>query len=97
MIWAEPPVAQASLAWSEGQWYGYSMIATVEAIYENGLLKLPHPLPLKDNTHVLVRIQSKEEGSDTGEREAWLKLSEETLSKAWNNPADDVFNELLDG
>ena len=29
------------------------------------------------------------------EREAWLKLSEESLTKAWDNPDDDVFNELL--
>ena len=29
------------------------------------------------------------------EREAWLKLSGENLSKTWDNPGDDVFNELL--
>jgi hypothetical protein len=29
------------------------------------------------------------------EREAWLKLSEESLAKTWDNDADDVFNELL--
>jgi predicted DNA-binding antitoxin AbrB/MazE fold protein len=72
------------------------MTTTVEAIYENGVLKLPHPLPLKDKTQVVVRIQSKDERSETEEREAWLRLSEESLTKAWNSPADDVFNELLD-
>ena len=30
------------------------------------------------------------------EREAWLKLSEESLSRVWTNEADDVFNELLE-
>lgn len=29
------------------------------------------------------------------EREAWLKLSEDNLSKTWNNADDDAFNELL--
>ena len=29
------------------------------------------------------------------EREAWLKLSEESLRKVWDNDADDVFNDLL--
>jgi predicted DNA-binding antitoxin AbrB/MazE fold protein len=71
------------------------MTTTVEAIYDNGVLKLTHPLPLKDNTQVVVRIQSKADLSEPEEREAWLRLSEETLTKAWQSPADDVFNELL--
>ena len=29
------------------------------------------------------------------EREAWLKLSEDSLKQVWDNDADDVFNELL--
>jgi len=33
---------------------------------------------------------------DRAARDAWLKQSEETLTKAWDNPADDVFNDLLD-
>jgi hypothetical protein len=60
------------------------------------LLKLAHPLPLKDHTHVLVRIQSKEEGAEAEERKAWSKLSEQALSKVWNNLGDDVLNELLE-
>ena len=72
------------------------MTTTVEAIYENGTLKLPCPLPLEENAHVVVTIQSEAGAKETGERGAWLKKSEETLTKAWDNPADDVFNELLD-
>jgi len=30
------------------------------------------------------------------EREAWLKLSEESLEKVWDNSADDIFNDLLE-
>jgi predicted DNA-binding antitoxin AbrB/MazE fold protein len=71
------------------------MIATVEAIYENGVLKLHHPLPLKDNAQVLVTIQSTG-GGEPDEREAWLRLSEARLTEVWDNPSDDVFNELLD-
>jgi hypothetical protein len=29
------------------------------------------------------------------EREAWLKLSQESLKKVWDNDADDIFNDLL--
>ncbi len=65
------------------------MTTTVDAIYENGKLVLPRPLPLPEKSHVRVTIESDLE------REAWLKLSEESLKKVWDNEADDVFNELL--
>jgi predicted DNA-binding antitoxin AbrB/MazE fold protein len=72
------------------------MTATVEAVYENGVLRLPGPLPLKDNTRVVIVIHSKADAIAIEEREAWLRLSQENLTKGWDNPADDVFNELLD-
>ncbi len=66
------------------------MTTTIEAIYENGKLILPRPLPLPEKSHVRLTIES----GDT-EREAWLKFSEEALTKVWDNADDDVFNELL--
>jgi len=66
------------------------MTTTIEAIYENGKLILPRPLPLPEKSHVRLTIES----GDT-EREAWLKLSEDSLTRAWDNTDDDVFNELL--
>ena len=65
------------------------MTTTVDAIYEDGKLLLPRPLLLPERSHVRVTIESDVE------REAWLKLSEESLRRVWENPADDVFNELL--
>ena len=65
------------------------MITTVDAIYENGKLLLPNPLSLPEKSRVRVTIESD------ADREAWLKLSEESLGKVWDNDADDVFNELL--
>jgi len=62
---------------------------TIDAIYENGKLVLPRPLSLPENSHVRVTIESDPE------REAWLKLSEESLTRVWANDADDVYNELL--
>ena len=70
------------------------MTTTVEAIYENGMLKLPAPLPLPEQAHVTVTIRTPASADDI-ERGAWLKLSEESLLKTWDNPGDDVFNELL--
>jgi predicted DNA-binding antitoxin AbrB/MazE fold protein len=66
------------------------MTTTVEAIYEQGKLVLARPLSLPEQSHVRVTIESGEP-----EREAWLKLSEESLLKTWGNTGDDVFNELL--
>jgi predicted DNA-binding antitoxin AbrB/MazE fold protein len=70
--------------------YRFDMTTTVEAIYENGKLVLPRPLSLPEKTPVRVTIETVDH-----EREAWLKLSEESLTKVWGNDADDVFNELL--
>ena len=66
------------------------MTGTFEAIYENGKLVLPRPLPLPEKSRVRVTIETSD-----AEREAWLKLSEQSLMKVWDNAADDVFNELL--
>jgi predicted DNA-binding antitoxin AbrB/MazE fold protein len=70
------------------------MTTTVEAIYENGTLKLRRPLPLAEQAEVFVTVQTKDASQEVHEREVWLKQSEETLTKAWDNPADDIFNEL---
>jgi predicted DNA-binding antitoxin AbrB/MazE fold protein len=64
------------------------MTTTVDAIYENGKLILPRPLSLPEKSLVRVTIESDVEC------EAWLKLSEASLAKVWDNDADDVYNEL---
>ncbi|MGI8964892.1 MAG: antitoxin AF2212-like protein [Limisphaerales bacterium] len=66
------------------------MTTTVNAIYENGKLVLPAPLSLPEKSHVRVTIESSD-----SEREAWLKQSESSLMKVWDNDDDDIFNELL--
>lgn len=71
------------------------MTTTVEAIYENGTLKLANPLPLPEKTHVQVTIRTGNEISQDPERAAWLEISAERLTKDWDNPEDDVFNDLL--
>ena len=66
------------------------MTTKVKAIYENGKLVLSTPLPLPDKSQVSVTIETGDP-----DHEAWLTLSEQSLTKAWDNPGDDVFNELL--
>lgn len=69
------------------------MTKTIEAIYEAGVLKLPTPLPLPEKARVLVTVESSVPAEDEG-RAAWLRQSEDRLTRAWDNTADDVFNEL---
>ena len=71
------------------------MTTTVEAIYENGVLKLPQKLPLPEQARVTVTICSENPDATDEERAAWLALSEKSLMKTWDNTDDDVFNELL--
>jgi predicted DNA-binding antitoxin AbrB/MazE fold protein len=71
------------------------MTTTVEAVYEDGVLKLPRRLPLPEKAHVKVTIDSGPARCEDIERSAWLKLSEEALTATWDNADDDVFNELL--
>jgi predicted DNA-binding antitoxin AbrB/MazE fold protein len=68
------------------------MSTTLEAVYEDGLLRLAKPLPLPNHARVTVTVQTQEIDA---ERQAWLKLSEASLTKTWDNSADDVFNALL--
>ena len=68
------------------------MSTTLEAIYEDGLLRLAQPLPLPSQSRVTVTVQTMDEDP---ERRHWLAVSEAVLRETWDNPADDIFNELL--
>ena len=75
--------------------YTQGMSTTVEATYGSGKLVLGEPLPLAEKTRVRVTIETDDSKMSDAERVAWLKLSEQTLMKTWDNAEDDVFNELL--
>ena len=70
------------------------MTATLDAVYEQGVLRLTAPLPLPEHAHVRVTVQSDEPATDT-ERAGWAAASQAALLQTWDNAADDVFNELL--
>jgi predicted DNA-binding antitoxin AbrB/MazE fold protein len=70
------------------------MTTTVKAIYENGTLRLPGPLPLPEKAEVTVTIRSGNNAPADDERVNWLKVSEDALANTWGNSDDDVFNEL---
>jgi predicted DNA-binding antitoxin AbrB/MazE fold protein len=51
------------------------MAITVEAIYENGLLKPAQPLPLKEHEKVRITVQSAAEASVLDEAEFAVRRS----------------------
>lgn len=71
------------------------MTTTVEAIYQNGTLRLAAALPLPNNTPVRVTIQTASPAGQDPERAAWLAQSQATLCETWDNADDEVFNALL--
>ncbi|MDZ4286729.1 MAG: antitoxin AF2212-like protein [Prosthecobacter sp.] len=67
------------------------MTITMEAIYENGLLRPLSPLPLPDQARVRLAVDDL----DGVERTECLAQSQDGLSAVWDNDGDEVFNELL--
>ena len=68
-----------------------SMSATVEAIYEHGILRPLQPLALPEHAHVRICVETM----DDPDRAAWLAESERRLRETWGNDADDAYNALL--
>jgi predicted DNA-binding antitoxin AbrB/MazE fold protein len=68
------------------------MTATIDAIYEDGHLRLLKAISLPEHTQVRVHLQTV---GDDSERAEWLAQGERSLLKTWDNEADDVYNELL--
>ena len=87
--------AEGQLATEARSRYSSGVTTTVQAIYENGKLLLPDALPLPEKARVRVTIEADDSVLTDAERLAWLKLSEQSLIKTWDNPGDDIFNELL--
>ncbi len=67
------------------------MTITMEAIYENGLLRPLEPLTLPEQARVRVVVDDLD---DTG-RSEWLAQSQHRLATVWDNAGDEIFNELL--
>ena len=74
------------------------MTTTIEAIYENGVFRPLTAIPLQEHVTVRLVVLSFEDTpapSSDSERSEWLRQSELTLLKVWENDEDDVYNALL--
>jgi predicted DNA-binding antitoxin AbrB/MazE fold protein len=67
------------------------MSITLDAIYENGLLRPLSPLSLPEHT----RVRGSVEDLHDEDRAEWMAESRRRLTAVWDNDGDDVFHELL--
>ncbi len=72
--------------------YLQRMTTRVAATYEGEVLKLRQPLPLPLHSEVLVTVETDVPADP--DRRDWTTVTEAALLKTWDNPADDVFNQL---
>ncbi len=77
---------------SLGNSYTPGMIAAIEAIYEDGMLRPLQPIALPEHTHVRISLETIDEDP---ERAAWLGESARRLRETWDNADDDAYNALL--
>ena len=74
------------------------MTTTIEAVYENGVFRPLTTIPLQEHAAVRLVVHSLSNtpaSTSDSERSEWLRQSELTLLKVWENDDDDVYNALL--
>jgi predicted DNA-binding antitoxin AbrB/MazE fold protein len=64
------------------------MLNTVRAIFKGGRIQLLEEIELSEGTEILVTPL-------TDDTVFWLKASQPTLDKIWDNDEDDVYAELV--
>ncbi len=70
------------------------MSHVVEATYENGVLKLEHPLPLQEHEKVRVTVESL-----TTQRHSVMDIEPVSLGQIYHgwSSDDDLLGEMLEG
>ena len=67
------------------------MLNTFWAVVREGKIELLEEVEVPEGTKVLVTLFPNDNA------EFWLKASEVSLDKIWDNPEDDIYEELLEG
>ena len=62
---------------------------TIHAIVRGGKVEFLEPVNVPDGTHVLVSVPAHPDS------EFWSRVSERSLNEIWNNPEDDIYEQLL--
>ncbi len=67
------------------------MLTTARAVVRDGEIKLLEPVELPEGSRLLATLLTEDE------RDFWLEASRVSLDAVWDNEADDVYAELLEG
>jgi hypothetical protein len=67
------------------------MLNTLWAVVREGKIELLEEVEVPEGTKVLVTLLPEDKD------EFWLKVSQASLDRIWNNAEDDVYEELLKG
>lgn len=66
------------------------MLDTLWAVVREGKIELLEDVEVPEGTGVLVTLLPDDNA------EFWVKMSEASLDKIWDHPADDVYEKLLE-
>lgn len=66
------------------------MLDTLWAVVREGKIELLEDVEVPEGTRVLVTLLPDDNA------EFWVKMSQTSLDKIWDNPADDVYEKLLE-
>ncbi|MDI6765277.1 MAG: hypothetical protein QME52_00370 [Bacteroidota bacterium] len=66
------------------------MLNTLRAIVREGKIELLEKMDIPEGTNVLVTLMQEND-----ETQYWVKASQKSLDKIWNNTEDDVYAQLL--
>ncbi|MEX2490473.1 MAG: hypothetical protein WD425_01795 [Nitrospirales bacterium] len=66
------------------------MLNTVRAIIRKGRIELLEDIQVPEGAELLVTILPQEE------TDFWMKASQSSLAKVWDNSEDDVYAKLLE-
>lgn len=66
------------------------MLSTHQAIVHKGEIKLLEQVDLLEGAKLLITVL-QDDGSDF-----WIAASQSSLEKIWDNPEDDIYEQLLE-
>ncbi len=66
------------------------MLSTHQAIVHNGEIKFLEQVDLPEGTKVLITVLQDDES------DFWVAASQSSLEKIWDNPEDDIYEQLLE-
>ncbi len=66
------------------------MLSTHQAIVHKGEIKLLEQVDLLEDAKLLITVL-QDDGSDF-----WIAASQSSLEKIWDNPEDDIYEQLLE-